>query len=85
MYGYIPLILMMIAISAMVYFMMITPLRQREKEHDKLLMDLDIGDTVITAGGMYGKVDRIDEGSVILAVESDAKVRVTKGCILKKE
>ena len=64
---------------------MIRPLRQREKEHDQMVLDLDEGDMVITAGGMYGKVERIDEDSVILEVESGAKVRVTKGGILKKE
>ena len=83
--GWTYIIIIMAVISAMAYFLMIRPLRQREKEHDRMVIDLDVGDTVITAGGMYGKVDRIDEGSVILEVESGAKVRVTKGGILKKE
>ena len=85
MYSYLPIILILAAITAMVYFLMIRPLRQREKEHDQMVLELEIGDTVITAGGMYGKVERIDEGSVILEVESGAKVRVTKGGILKRE
>jgi len=83
--GYAYIIIIMVAVAAMVYFLMIRPLRQREKEHDRMVLDLDVGDMVITAGGMYGKVDRIDEDSVILEVESGAKVRVTKGGILKKE
>ena len=83
--GYAYIIIIMLAVGAMVYFLMIRPLRQREKEHDRMVLDLDVGDTVITAGGMFGTVERIDEDSVILEVESGAKVRVTKGGILKKE
>jgi preprotein translocase subunit YajC len=83
--GYAYIIVIMVAVAAMVYFLMIRPLRQREKEHDRMVLDMDVGDTVITAGGMYGRVDRIDEDSVILEVESGAKIRVTKGGILKKE
>ncbi|MFC1900329.1 preprotein translocase subunit YajC [Chloroflexota bacterium] len=85
MYNYLPIIVIMAAVAAMVYFLMIRPLRQREKEHDRMVIELDIGDSVITAGGMYGKVERVDEESVVLEVESGAKVRVTKGGILKKE
>lgn len=83
--GYAFIIIIMVAVAAMVYFLMIKPLRQREKEHDRMVLDLDVGDRVITAGGMYGKVERIDEDSVILEVESGAKIRVTKGGIVKKE
>jgi preprotein translocase subunit YajC len=83
--GFIPIIVILVAMAAMVYFLMIRPLRQREKQHDRLVMHLEKGDRVITAGGMYGEVDTIDEGSVILIVESGAKVRVTKGAVLRRE
>lgn len=69
----------------MIYLMMVRPLRRREKQHDQMVEDLQPGDMVITAGGIFGKVDRIDEGSVVLEVESGAKIRVTKGGVLKRE
>jgi preprotein translocase subunit YajC len=76
---------MLVLLAGMVYFLMIRPLRQREKQHDQLVMYLEKGDVVITAGGMYGEVDTIDEGSVVLLTESGGKVRVTKGAIMKRE
>jgi preprotein translocase subunit YajC len=85
MYSYLPLIIMLLLLVAMVYFMMIKPLRKREQQHDSMVMGLQKGDLVITAGGMYGEVDTIDEDSVVLIVESGAKVRVTKGGVLKRE
>ena len=83
--GYLYIIIILVALSAMVYFLMIRPLRQRERQHDRLVMHLEKGDRVITAGGMYGEVDTIDEGSVVLIVESGAKIRVTKGGVLRRE
>jgi len=82
---YLPLILFAVLFVAMFYFVGIRPMRQREKKHDTMVIELQRGDIVITAGGMYGKVDTIYEDSVILIVESGAKVRVTKGGVVKRE
>ncbi len=68
-----------------IYFLMIRPLQQREKKHDMMVEELQQGDTVITAGGIYGTVDTIDEDSIVLRVESGATIRVTKGGVLKRE
>ena len=81
---FIPLIIMLVLIMGMFYFLMIRPIRQREKIHDRMVEELQKGETVITAGGMYGQVERIDEDSVILKVESGATIRVTKGGILSR-
>ena len=78
------LLIILLLIFAMVYFLMLRPIRQREKKHDVMVDDLRIGDTVITAGGIYGEVESINENSVVLKVESGAKIRVTKGGILGK-
>ena len=60
-------------------------MRQREKQHDKMVFELQTGDRVITAGGIFGKVDAIYDDYVILEVESGAKIRVTKGGIVRRE
>jgi preprotein translocase subunit YajC len=73
---------MVVLLFAMFYFLMIRPIHQREKKHDQMVLQLEKGDIVITAGGVYGEVDRIDEDSVVLIVESGAKIRVTKGGVL---
>ena len=84
-----PQLLSVVAMAAvfmlMIYFLMLRPLKQREKQHDMMVEELQTGDTVITAGGMYGTVDTIDEDSIVLKVESGATIRVTKGGVLKRE
>jgi preprotein translocase subunit YajC len=83
--GILPLIGIAVFFTLMIYFMMVRPLRQREKQHDQMVEELEKGDTVITAGGMYGTIEMIDEGSVVIKVESGALIRMTKGGVLKRE
>ena len=78
------LILFLVLIFGMLYFLMIRPMRQREKKHDEMVEELHRGDMVITAGGMYGQVESISEDSIILKVESGATIRVTKGGVVNR-
>jgi preprotein translocase subunit YajC len=82
---FLPLIILLVIFVGMSWYFGVRPMRQREKEHDRMVLDLQRGDRVITAGGIYGKVDSIYEDSIILEVESGAKIRVTKGGVVKKE
>ena len=82
--GIWPLVLMLVLLVAMFYFFLIRPMRQREKQHDEMVTDLEKGDQVITAGGMYGVVEKIDDNSIVIRVESGAMIRVTKGGVISK-
>ena len=78
----LPLIILVAVVFGTMYFFTIRPMRQRERRHDEMVEYLEKGDIVITAGGMYGQIERIDEDTVILKVESGAMIKVTKGGIL---
>ncbi|MDH5466782.1 MAG: preprotein translocase subunit YajC [Candidatus Aminicenantes bacterium] len=85
MQGYLPLLIVLGLFLAMIYFLMIRPIKQREKKHDYLVDHMEEGDVVITAGGMFGEIVSMDEHTVVLKVESGATVRVTKGAVIKME
>ena len=78
------LLIILVLFIGMIYFLMIRPMRQREKRHDELVEELQRGDKVITAGGMYGQVESVDEDSIVLKVESGAMIRVTKGGVVSR-
>lgn len=80
--SYLPMIIILVLLFGMFYFLMIRPMRQREKKHDEMVQQLNIGDRVITAGGVYGDIVNISEDSVVIKVESGATMRVTKGSVL---
>ena len=66
------------------YFFMIRPQRRRQQEHDALMSQLKQGDSVITAGGIYGWVESVDQDSVVLKIESGATMRIAKSSIANK-
>jgi len=66
------------------YFFMIRPQRRRQQEHNELMSQLKQGDSVITAGGIYGRVESVAQDNVVLKIESGATMRVTKSSIAGK-
>ena len=80
------LIIFIVLIFGVFYFLMIRPQRKRQKEHQKLVEELNRGDNVITAGGVYGVIESLSEDSIVIKVESGATMRVARGSVaLKRE
>ncbi len=82
--SYLPIIIFIALMIAMMYFMTIRPQQKKQKEMQKLLESLRKGDSVITASGIYGKIERIGKESIVLEVESGATIRVTRNSIAGK-
>ena len=79
------IIVFLVLIFGVFYFLMIRPQRKRQKEHQQLLEELQRGDRVVTAGGIYGVVESISEDSVVLKVESGATIRVARNSVTLKQ
>jgi preprotein translocase subunit YajC len=74
---FLPLILMFVVM----YFLMIRPQQKRAKEQ-KLMMDaLAKGDEVVTAGGMLGRVSRVQDTYVTVEVASGTEIVMQKNSI----
>ena len=77
-----PMIIFLVVIFALFYFVMIRPQRRRQKEHETLVQELQKGDRVMTAGGIYGTIESLSEDSVVIKVESGATLRVARGSVV---
>ncbi len=73
---------MMALIFAVFYFLMIRPQRKKQKRHTEMMQQLRRGDRVITAGGIYGEIDAIDEETILLKVESGATLRLARNAVV---
>ena len=78
----LPLIIFLVVIFALFYFVMIRPQRRRQREHEEMVQQLQKGDKVITAGGIYGVIESMREDSIVLKVESGATIRVARGSVI---
>jgi preprotein translocase subunit YajC len=75
--GFLPMVL----IFAVFYFLLIRPQQKKAKEHRTFLDNLKKGDSVITQGGLFGKVIGISDQVVTLEIADKVKVRVSRGHI----
>ena len=73
--------IMMIAIFAIMYFFMIRPQNKKQKEIMNFRKNLEVGQEVISAGGIYGKVKAIEDNVVVLEIASGVKIRIDKNSI----
>lgn len=79
------MIIMMVVLFAIMWFFMIRPQQKRQKEIQKFQNSLAEGTPVVTGGGIYGTVKRIDLATGIIDVEiaKGVVVRVDKGYVFK--
>ena len=74
-------LIMMVAIFAIMYFFMIRPQNKKQKEIQNFRNNLSVGQEVITAGGIYGKVKEIEDNVIVLEIASGVKIRIDKNSI----
>jgi len=68
-------ILPFVLIGLIFYFLIIRPQNQRLKAHKRLLSEIVRGDTIVTNGGLVGKVKRVDEEELTVTFgDNDIKV-----------
>ena len=75
------MIAFLVIIFALFYFVMIRPQRKRQKEHETMMQELQKGDRVITAGGLYGTIESLSEDSVVIKVEGGTTIRVARASV----
>ncbi|MFH1775285.1 MAG: preprotein translocase subunit YajC [Chloroflexota bacterium] len=78
------LIIFLVLIVAVFYFLIIRPQRKRQKDQQQLMEGLRKGETVVTAGGIYGQIESVREDIIVLKVESGATIKVARSSIAGK-
>ena len=66
------------AMFAVLYFLMIRPQMKRAKEHKAMVDALQKGDEVVTAGGILGRISKIGEGYVSVEIAPNTEIQVQK-------
>jgi preprotein translocase subunit YajC len=70
------------------YFVLVRPQRRRQVEQQRMLNEIEVGDEVVTAGGIYGEITAIeDDDDVRVRIAPELEVRVARraiGGVVKK-
>ena len=79
---FVPQIIMIVALFAIMYFMLIRPQKKKDDEVRKMRESLKVGDDILTIGGIYGKVVRVKDDRLTIQVGADrTRIDVAKWAI----
>ena len=70
-----------VLIIGIMYFLMIRPQQRRMKAHQEMIGNLRRGDNVVTAGGILGKITKVDDEEIQIEVSEGVRIRVLKSTI----
>jgi preprotein translocase subunit YajC len=73
-----------IGLLAFFYALVVRPQRRRVLEHRMLMASLEIGDDVLTAGGIYGTIRSVRDDDVDLEIASGVVIKMARGAIARR-
>lgn len=79
--GGLSMMIMLAVFVLFMYFAMWRPQSKRAKEHRDLLNSLAKGDEVVTAGGLLGKISKVTDSYVVLALNENVEITLQKSSI----
>ena len=74
-------LLPMIIIFGAFYFLLIRPQQKKQKAHAQLVSELKIGDEVMTAGGILGRITGVSEHYAIVHIAENTEIKIQKASI----
>ena len=76
-----PTLFLLFGFMILIYFLMIRPENKRRKTHQEMLASIEVGNEVVTAGGILGKVSKISDQYIELSISDSTKIKVQKTSI----
>ena len=76
-----PTLFLLFGFMILIYFLMIRPENKRRKTHQDMISSLEMGDEIVTAGGILGKVSKITDQYIELSISDNTKIKIQKTSI----
>ena len=74
-------LLLILVAFAFLYLVLIRPQRRRQMQSRQMLSDIAVGDEVVTAGGIYGRVTELQADDLMIEIAPNTRVRVARRAI----
>jgi preprotein translocase subunit YajC len=75
-------IVFLVLLVAIFYFLIIRPQRAKAKQHQTFMANLKKGDTVVTSGGLYGKITGITDDAITMEIAEKVRIKVAKSSVV---
>jgi preprotein translocase subunit YajC len=74
-------ILPIIMIFVIMYFLILRPQQNKQRQHKEMVANVRRGDTVVTSGGLIGKVAKVEDNELQVELAEGVRVRVVRGMV----
>ena len=79
--GFDPTFLLLIGFFALIYFLMIRPKNKAKKAHEEMVQGIEVGDEVVSSGGLLGRVTKISDQFFEINLGDNTRVKMQKGSV----
>ena len=69
-------------VLAIFYFIILLPMKKKQKKVQEFLSALKVGDRVVTSGGIFGSITKMNEQSIQLQIAQNVKVEIARNAIV---
>lgn len=74
-------VIMLVAIVAIFYFFMIRPQQKRQKALQEARSAMKVGDKVVTAGGIHGRIREVSDSYFLVEISEGVKIKIEKASV----
>jgi len=74
-------LVVIVVLLVLMWVLLIRPQRRRQTTQQQLLSNLEVGDEIVTAGGIYGQIAEVHDAEILLEIAPGTNVRVAKRAI----
>jgi preprotein translocase subunit YajC len=72
------LLILMVLVFVVFYVLAVRPQRQRQAQHQAMIDRLDVGEDILTTGGIYGTVREVDGDDLVVEIADGVEVHMTR-------
>tara|TARA_B100000965_G_C19487438_1_gene711440 strand:+ start:188 stop:484 length:297 start_codon:yes stop_codon:yes gene_type:complete len=76
-----PTFLFLIGFFLLMYFFIIRPQNKQRKSHEELVSSLEVGDEIVTSGGLLGRINKVGEQFLEITLGDNVRIKIQKNSI----
>jgi preprotein translocase subunit YajC len=63
------------------YFLILLPMKRRQKKIQEFQSSLAVGDKIVTTGGIYGRITRVNDGTIQVEVADRVRIEMSRAAV----
>ena len=74
-------LIVIVVLFAAFWLLLVRPQRSQARRQQELIRSLEVGDEIVSAGGLYGTINRIEGDDLVVEIAPEIEVRMARGAV----